>query len=498
MPPSASAVAPRRNSFYGRHRTSSATSTGSSSSQKGKSSSRPRDPSPLGQTQDHVTALAVASKTAKRQSTASLLGQASTSAVKIGSESRNILLEDEYQDEVVAYMHAMESQTMASTELMDVQPELRWFMRPYLVDFLIEIHQTFQLRAETLYLTMNIVDRYVSKRIVYKRHYQLVGCAALLIAAKFEDSKDRVPTVEELSQMCCSAYDETAFTQMEGHVLSTIGWNLGHPTAEAWLRIEGVKSKEQLKTLNVARFFMGVSLFHRDFINLTSSGLAKGALILARFICDLPQTKIDSSDEAAKAAQMLDTYVSDNVQDLSLILIKKYSYDYYSSASTVVCDWYRDKNAAAKVAQQQTSTPSRLLPAQSPVSDHSDEEDDDESMCSRSTTPSSMLSTPSRSMEEDDEDDDMPVTPLSLYSLHDPLVAAAQAIKAPSCRESQHGAPKAQVVDKENVSMGLQVRSQSSGSISDRKSKNAAKLSIMVAPAPRPALRTTNWNNVQP
>ncbi len=38
-------------------------------------------------------------------------------------------------------MHHMELQTIAAVELMDVQPELKWFMRPYLVDFLIEIHQ---------------------------------------------------------------------------------------------------------------------------------------------------------------------------------------------------------------------------------------------------------------------------------------------------------------------------------------------------------------------
>lgn len=41
-------------------------------------------------------------------------------------------------------------------------------MRPYLVDFLIEIHQQHRLRPETLYLALNIVDRYVSKRIVFK------------------------------------------------------------------------------------------------------------------------------------------------------------------------------------------------------------------------------------------------------------------------------------------------------------------------------------------
>ncbi len=49
--------------------------------------------------------------------------------------------------------------------------------------------------------------------------------------------------------MCCNAYDESAFAQMEGHVLSTIGWTLGHTTAESWLRIESVRGGEDLKTV---------------------------------------------------------------------------------------------------------------------------------------------------------------------------------------------------------------------------------------------------------
>ncbi len=145
---------------------------------------------------------------------------------------------------------------------------------------------------------------------------------------------------------------------------------------------------------------------------------------------------------------MLDAYVSENLQDLSLILIKKYSYAYFSSASTVVCDWYRARVAAAK-----STPPSGLLPAQAVTRNAevgSAEVDDDESMmCSQPTTPaSSVQSTPSRSMDEDedeDEEDDMPVTPLSLYSLHDPLVAAATAAGLPVPMPSS----RASVQDKE-------------------------------------------------
>lgn len=355
---------------------------------------------------------------------------------------------------------------MASTDLMDVQPELRWFMRPYLVDFLVEIHQTFGLRAETLYLTLNIVDRYVSKRIVYKRHFQLVGCAALLIAAKFEDPKDRVPTVHELSQMCCSAYDESAFTQMEGHVLSTIDWALGFPTPESWLRITCMQSGESVGTQSIARFLMESTLFHRDFISVKPSALADGALMLARFIAGKPAQHAESSEEAVNAAQMIDALIGGNLQSLSLILVKKYATSTYGGASDIVRDFYLNASAAKGPSSPSSLNSQGLLPAQSvsltgsAIRATNNDEDEDMASSSGPPTPSSMASTPSRAsasdgdydLSRDEDDDDMPVTPLSLYALHDPLAAVVAGSQPVSMTSSSS---TGSVAGKENKSIAV-------------------------------------------
>lgn len=256
------------------------------------------------------------------------------------------LYELEYREDILAYMYEMENTTMASVELIDVQPELAWYMRPYLVDFLIEIHQQYRLRPETLYLAVNIVDRYVSKRIVYKKHYQLVGCAALWIASKFEDAKDRVPTVEDLCAVCCAAYDQSAFIQMEGHVLSTIGWCLGHPTAEAWLRLACCESPmtpmEDERTQHVARFVMEITLFHRAFVSIKPSDIAKACLMLARQMCATEQAPGHSSDrsEVVKIAQMLDAHLAEHLEQVSATVVKKYAPAFYSRASSYVREWY--------------------------------------------------------------------------------------------------------------------------------------------------------------
>ncbi|KAH9468044.1 hypothetical protein MJO29_006467 [Puccinia striiformis f. sp. tritici] len=257
------------------------------------------------------------------------------------------LFELEYQDEVVEYMHEMDAQTRPVVETIDLQPELQWYMRPYLIDFLIEIHLQYRLRPETLYLAVNVIDRYVSKRVVFKKHYQLVGCAALWIAAKYEDAKERVPSVQELGTMCCGAYEESSFLQMEGHVLSTIGWQLGHPTAEAWLRLFSIGAHRQeagdfeaASTGHLARFMMELTLFHRSYVGLKSADIAGGALLLSRYILGKPRRASDESEGVLAVARLLDSHLGEHMSAISAVVMKKYAHGHFSRASTIVKEWY--------------------------------------------------------------------------------------------------------------------------------------------------------------
>jgi G2/mitotic-specific cyclin-B, other len=252
-----------------------------------------------------------------------------------------VILEDEYREDIQCYMRDMELSTMSSTQSMDQQPEIRWHMRPCLVDFLVEIHFTFRLRPETLYLTLNIIDRYVSRRVVYVKHYQLVGCAALWIAAKFEDAKDRVPTVQDLVSICRETYEESAFLQMEGHVLSTINWSLGHPTAEAWLRLMCCDPFiEDTEVQHVARFLMETTLFYREFVKYPPSAIALASLTLAKYICGRPRRIWEETKECLEVIDHMDNRLANRTSELSQTLVKKYAYAFYSKASLLVVSFY--------------------------------------------------------------------------------------------------------------------------------------------------------------
>jgi len=67
------------------------------------------------------------------------------------------------------------------------QPDINGKMRSILVDWLIEVHRKFELMPETLYLTINIVDRFLAVKMVPRRELQLVGISSMLLACKYEE-----------------------------------------------------------------------------------------------------------------------------------------------------------------------------------------------------------------------------------------------------------------------------------------------------------------------
>jgi len=358
-------------------------------------------PSPHGVSKYHKSPLLPTNgpiRRTPRSAKSAILQQRQREAQILALRREGVLLEEEYREEIQYYMHDMERFTMCSAQSMDQQPEIRWHMRPCLVDFLVEIHFTFRLRPETLYLTLNIVDRYVSRRIVYIKHYQLVGCAALWIAAKFEDAKERVPTVQDLAQICRETYEESAFIQMEGHVLSTIQWTLGHPTAEAWLRIMCCGPiMEEPKVQHVARFLMEITLFYREFITYTPSSIALAALTLARFLCGKPRRVWEETEECLEVVEYLDIRLAKHVNDLSETLVKKYSYAFYSKAATFVVQFYLQGGRFIR-----HSLPS--LP-----------------VTPKRTSPSTVSTPMSCSTSVSDLSDDMPVTPTTPSFSSDPF-----------------------------------------------------------------------------
>lgn len=226
---------------------------------------------------------------------------------------------------------------MPSLQAMDEQGHLDWYRRTKLLDFIIIAHSDFKFLPETLYLAINIFDRYISccTGQMYISELRVIACAGLRIAGKYEEILP-IPPLDYFLDQCSCSY-AGPFIKTECRILSAIGWNLGHPTAESRLRQLCCRlGVEDIKTQNVARFLMEITLFYREFFQYRPSAIAMAALTLARILCgEQARSVYTETDECLEIIGYLHIRLS-KAHDLSQILLDKYSDESFSDASTFV------------------------------------------------------------------------------------------------------------------------------------------------------------------
>ena len=70
---------------------------------------------------------------------------------------------------------------------MKKQPNVTNSTKAILADWLVDVGEEYKLQNETLHLTVNYLDRFLSSMSVLRGKLQLVGTAAMLLASKFEE-----------------------------------------------------------------------------------------------------------------------------------------------------------------------------------------------------------------------------------------------------------------------------------------------------------------------
>ncbi|KAK2563061.1 G2/mitotic-specific cyclin-A [Acropora cervicornis] len=101
--------------------------------------------------------------------------------------SDDILLVSEYASEIFQYLKQAELKNRPKPGYMKKQSDINHSMRSILVDWLVEVAEEYKLLPQTLYLTINYIDRFLSVMSVLRGKLQLVGTACMLVASKFEE-----------------------------------------------------------------------------------------------------------------------------------------------------------------------------------------------------------------------------------------------------------------------------------------------------------------------
>lgn len=186
----------------------------------------------------------------------------------------------DYVQDMYVHFRNREEETSVRPGFMDNQPHINSGMRGILVDWLVEVHLKFRLGAETLYLTINLIDRFLEKREVTRAKLQLIGVTCLLIAAKYEEIYP--PELRELVYICDRAYTKEQILDMEEVILKALKYGVTVPSAHAFL-VRFLKAAHADKQMvQMSCYILDGTLQSYKLLQFLPSQLAAAAILIAR------------------------------------------------------------------------------------------------------------------------------------------------------------------------------------------------------------------------
>ena len=185
----------------------------------------------------------------------------------------------EYVNDIFDYLHHLEILTLPRKEDLYKHRNIRQ-NRDILVNWLVKIHNKFGLLPETLYLAINIMDRFLCKELVQLDKLQLVGTSCLFIASKYEEVYS--PSIKHFASETDGACTEEEIKEGEKFILKTLEFSLNYPNPMNFLRRISKADDYDIRSRTLAKFLLEISLVDFRFIGILPSLCAAAAMFLAR------------------------------------------------------------------------------------------------------------------------------------------------------------------------------------------------------------------------
>ena len=177
------------------------------------------------------------------------------------NESYNNLLQEEYTMKIKPIYGYMASQS-----------DINMKMRAILVDWLIEMHDKFNFKSQTLYQTIWLIDTYLSLKYIKRSDFQLLGLGCMYISCKFNEIF--YPILKDCIEISDGAYTKEDLLRIEKDILKTINYNVLPPSKEDFYNIIAKAFEFGEKQYYLGKFFMENSLIDYNMIKYPSSVIA--------------------------------------------------------------------------------------------------------------------------------------------------------------------------------------------------------------------------------
>ncbi|KAK7351986.1 hypothetical protein VNO80_17400 [Phaseolus coccineus] len=218
----------------------------------------------------------------------------------------------EYIDDIYTLYKKIENSSCVSPNYMTSQFDINERMRAILIDWLIEVHYKFELLEETLFLTVNLIDRFLERQAMIRKKLQLVGVTAMLIACKYEEVS--VPTVEDFILITDKAYTRDEVLDMEKLMMNILQFKLSVPTPYMFMR-RFLKAAHSDKKLELLSFFLvELCLVECKMLKFSPSLLAAAAIYTAQ--CSMYQFK-----QWTKTSEWYTDYSEEQLLECSRLMV---------------------------------------------------------------------------------------------------------------------------------------------------------------------------------
>jgi len=183
-------------------------------------------------------------------------------------------------------LRAAQGRNRVSPSYLSKQTDINAKMRAILIDWLVEVHLKFELMPETLYLTVNLVDRYLEKEQVMRGKLQLVGVTAMFMASKYvPQTVQRVPC-EVFVCIAAETYPRDELLSMERHMRASLNFQLTTPITCVFLRrlakVAFIVTTPRSTTELLANYLVELTLQDYKMLKYLPSIICASAIYLAR------------------------------------------------------------------------------------------------------------------------------------------------------------------------------------------------------------------------
>ena len=196
------------------------------------------------------------------------------------SDQEKVSFAGEYLEDIYLNLLLEERQTEIKPKMgyMSTQNEINEQMRAILIDWIIEVHFQFNLRQETLYMTISIIDTYLSFHFISRKELQLLGIACLLISCKSQEIY--YPQQNKFIEVTDGAYTKEDMLKMENDILKKLNFNIVYPTPNDFYNILSKLYNFDKKQYFLGKYFLECVLIDYQMIKYSSSVIAAACIYI--------------------------------------------------------------------------------------------------------------------------------------------------------------------------------------------------------------------------